>query len=69
MMTDLTLSEYEAFSENELKEILLEEKRKMYGAESFRTGIEPNKIGAFREVLLKSCGCLQGLFLSWIVNA
>ncbi|MBN1831169.1 MAG: hypothetical protein JW896_03575 [Deltaproteobacteria bacterium] len=53
-MTDLTLSEYDGFSDRELKDILLEEKRKMYGAECVRMGIAPNKISAFMEVLLKS---------------
>jgi hypothetical protein len=52
-VADLTLSEYKGFSEKELKEILLEEKRKMYGAESVGMGVAPNKISAFRKILLK----------------
>jgi hypothetical protein len=53
-VTDLTLTEYEGFSEKELKEILLEEKRKLHGAESVGMGIAPNKISVFMEVLFKS---------------
>ena len=37
-MTDLTLSEYESFSEEELEEILREETRKMYSSESLENG-------------------------------
>ena len=53
-MTDLTLSEYKGFSEKKLKEILLEEKRKIYGSEFVGMGIAPKKISAFKEVLFKS---------------
>jgi hypothetical protein len=49
---DLTLSEYEDFSEKELKDILIEEKRKIYGSESIVKEIASNKMKAFREVLL-----------------
>jgi hypothetical protein len=54
IVADLTLSEYDGFSERELKEMLHEEKRKMYGAEPVGTKITPDRINAFREVLLKS---------------
>ena len=52
-MADLTLNEFKSFPEAKTKEILYEEKIKLYGRDFTEEKIPAQKISLFKKVLLK----------------